>query len=68
MIRSLAAYSPYGSLSQVFVIEAIRYYSEMIIKNGEPVDNKEAIINPKIWYGIAKDINMRLESNYENGK
>lgn len=64
-VTDLMEYSQYGGVSQVFIIEAIRYYSELIISRGEPKDDPEAFINPTLWYKVAKDINQQVVDKYE---
>jgi hypothetical protein len=64
LIEKLSNNEGFGPLSQLFIIEAIRYYSERIIENGEPTDNGKTLINPIAWYNIAKEMNSSIESNY----
>jgi hypothetical protein len=65
-VSKLMSFSAYGALTQAFVIEAIRYYSEKVSSTPEPQDDKEAVINPVIWHKIAVDINKALEEQYGN--
>lgn len=65
-VTELMELSSYGVLSQVFVIEAIRYYSEQVSKTPEPPDNITEFINPKLWHKIATDINSRMKIRYES--
>jgi ABC-type Zn uptake system ZnuABC Zn-binding protein ZnuA len=51
-----------------FVIEAVRFYSENVIKQGEPEDNPKALISPKLWYAVAETINSQLVYNFESKK
>lgn len=64
MVADLMAVSPYGALSEVFVVEAIRHYSEQVASK-TPVEDSKALINPVAWHGIAVDIQQRLKENYE---
>lgn len=57
-------FSPYGGLTQAFVIEAIRYYSTFIVEHTAPEDKPNAYINPKIWYEIAQDVKESYEAKY----
>lgn len=65
MVLDLMRVSPYGSLGQAFIIEAIRYYSDAVAAS-EPEDKPGAIINPLAWKGIAEDVKARLAANYES--
>lgn len=66
LVEQIMMYSAYGSLVQIFVIEAIRYYAESISKQPIP-ENKEDLINPRHWWAIAKEISDKLEKKYNMG-
>lgn len=63
-IAFLMMYSPYGALCQIFIIEAIRKYSEIVAQQEDVKDDPDAIVNPVIWQGIAKDINEKHTMKY----
>ena len=65
-VNGLMSYSVYGHLTQVFIIEAIRYYSEKVSSTTEPEDDPRAILSPVVWHRIAVDLNKQLEENYAN--
>jgi len=70
-IKDLMSFSPSGSMIQVFVIEALRYYTEQLTKNGIPNETGNEVISPIFWYNIGMEVKERLETNYEdtpNGK
>ncbi len=50
------------------IIEAIRFYTESVVKQGEPEDNPQALISPKLWYAAADNINSQLVYNFESGR
>ena len=64
-INELMCFSTYGALTQVFVIEAIRYYAEQVANTPEPTESDGSLLNPVIWHAIAKDIQKALKENYE---
>lgn len=64
-VTELMEFSKYGALSQVFVIEALRYYSELISKT-VPKDNPLSLIDPKAWHGVAMEIHEKLVQKYES--
>lgn len=66
MVRDLMEVSPYGALAQVFIIEAIRYYSERVAAQAA-VSDPGASLDPAVWHEIAKDVLRRLEHNYNDG-
>lgn len=57
--------SKYGQLAQVFVVEAIRYYSELIVKQPAPTEDNGEIISNISWYGIATEVQNKMIANYE---
>ena len=58
-------FSKYGILSQVFVIEALRYYAERITQNGEPEDDVTQVISPVVWYKLGLEIQELLKAKYD---
>jgi hypothetical protein len=69
-VKDLMNFSPYGGLSQVFVIQAIQYYcqevtnqmtDEWLKADEERRDGKMSLINNRAWRGVAEDINKRLK-------
>jgi hypothetical protein len=63
-VVNILNYSPYGALCQLFVLEAIRYYSELISKT-QASDDPNNAINPIIWKNIAIDIHNKFLRNYD---
>lgn len=58
-------FSDHGALSQVFVIEALRYYSERVTQNGEPKDDLSSMISPIAWYETGLEIQELLKAKYD---
>jgi hypothetical protein len=63
-VTDLMTYSKHKSLVQVFVIEAIRYYSEQVSKSKPVSENTQSIISPKFWHAIAVDVNKKVSERY----
>lgn len=63
-VNYIMNYSQQGAMSQMFVIEAIRFYSKLIVDNGEPQDNVLSLLSPVAWYKTAKEINSYWEQKY----
>lgn len=64
-VRDLMNFSRYGALAQVFIIEAIRAYSEGVMQQ-EAADNPDAIVNPVVWKAIGTDLFNKIEDRYSN--
>lgn len=64
-IAHLMTVSPYGAMCQIFIIEAIRYYSERVSSQDIPADDPDALINPKAWHATAEDISRQMALKYE---
>jgi hypothetical protein len=67
-VSKLMSFSTYGALTQVFIIEAIRYYSEQVSATPEPEDDGNSFISPKLWHRIAVDLKKALDENYATSK
>ena len=65
-VTSLMEFSPVGSLSQAFVIEAIRSYSNIVADLGRPVDEDGALFSKRAWYDCAVDFKMRVSNKYKD--
>ena len=63
-ISELMNFSPYGRLTQVFVIEAIRYYSELVGNTPKPFAPGNHIISQIAWWEIANFVNDQVNQNY----
>lgn len=57
-LRFLMTSSPFGAMTQVFIIEAIRYYSEKVASQPAPSD--------ELWHDVATDIKARLDAKYDS--
>jgi hypothetical protein len=64
-VDDIMNFSRHGVLSQVFVIEAIRYYCEHITKHDKPADEPNSMISPIAWYNLAHEIQEKLIEKYE---
>ena len=64
-VSELMSQSTYGQLMQVFVVEAVRYYSNQVAATPEPDSDDNAFISPKVWHMIAKDVKQQLEKAFE---
>jgi hypothetical protein len=65
MIHYIMNYIATGALAEIFVIEALRFYSERITQQGEPTDDKPSLISPIAWYKTAVEIENLLKAKYE---
>jgi len=60
-VTHLMTYSSYGALSQMFVMEALHKWSDIISRaSTKDVDN--GFINPEAWIGVAKEIREQLQT------
>lgn len=67
VVMDLMEYSPYGVMSQIMIVEAIRHYVEMVAACPMDENSKAAtIINPIAWNGCAANIKERMEARYGN--
>lgn len=64
-VNELMTFSKYGVLAQVFPIEALRYYSELVSGQPKPTEAGNGLVSPIVWHNIATDVNKALKENYE---
>lgn len=74
LVVNLINYSPYGALSQMFIMQAIREYAKEVIDNADEIikneeemmaDGKIPMMSHKAWVGVAKDIAERVDYFYD---
>lgn len=66
-ISDIMLLSDYGPVAQVFVVEALRYYSELILKTPVPEDLPEMPINPRIWHATAFEVFNKINTRFGTG-
>ena len=60
-VRDLMMFSPFGSLSEVFILAAIENYARSVKTHPDAVELDFGLISKEAWVGIAKDIVQRIE-------
>lgn len=75
-VNDLMNFSPYGALSQIFVVQAIEHYAkevnqeltdevlDEIDKNKD--DNRISLVCNRSWRGVADNIIERLKKQYHD--
>lgn len=62
-VTDIMEFSNYGALSQMFVIEALRNWSERVAA-ADPTKMETGFISGAAWVGVAKEIKAKLEEKY----
>lgn len=65
-VTELMTFSYHGELTQVFVIEALRRYADIISSQPKPEGDTEGVVSAIAWHEIAEETKARLETNYGN--
>jgi len=60
-MEELMTISPYGVLSQAFILEAVRKYSEQVAA-ADPEIFENGFIHGPAWQGVARDVLHKLET------
>ena len=72
LMVDLMEFSPYGVMSQMFIIEALSRYakevSEMTDEEVAEYDKKRPMISTEAWRGTARDIKKRMDEFYNPKK
>lgn len=61
-VEELMTISPYGVLSQLFILEAVRKYSEQVAA-ADPKIFEGNFIHGPAWQGVAEDILTKIEAH-----
>ena len=59
-LQSLMNHSKYGALAQLFVMDALDKWSELVAK-GDPAKIDTPLINGHAWVGVAKEIQEKMK-------
>jgi hypothetical protein len=60
-VRHIMNYSSYGALAQLFVMDALHKWSEMVSR-ASPHDVGNGFVSGEAWIGVAKEIHGKLRS------
>lgn len=62
-VTYIMSYSNYGALAQMFVMEALLRWSDLVVKaDAKKVDN--GLISGEAWIGVAKEIQNALRTEF----
>jgi len=60
-VIKLMNHSKSGPMSQMMVMEALRFYFNMIVENGKPEPAPGAFVNPEAWFETATILASELK-------
>jgi hypothetical protein len=60
-VSHIMTYSNYGALSQMFVMEALHKWSQLV-GSASPKDVDNGFISPEAWIGVAREIRDALQA------
>ncbi len=66
-VTRLMEFSNYGPLAQLFVLEALRNWSDLVAK-ADPAKVDSAMISGHAWVGVAKEIKAKIEKRNGEGR
>jgi hypothetical protein len=58
-VTRMMEFSNYGALAQLFILESIRNWSELVAK-ADPVKVDSPMISGQAWVGVAKEIQEKM--------
>ena len=64
-VKHVMSFSVHGALTQVFIIEAIRFYCKRVIET-EVDDSKVTPIDPRVWKEVAEEVLGKFKLKYED--
>jgi len=59
-VTELMEFSDFGGLTQVAVIEALRFYSELVVKQERPQEDNGAMLSNQTWWDVNADLHRRM--------
>jgi hypothetical protein len=68
IVMELMQSSRFGSMSEVFIVNAIRSYAGTLSQNPEPSSDTSSLIDPRMWHQMAVDTKERIDAMYEENK
>ena len=74
LVMDLMEISPYGAMTQIFIIDAITKLVDKVIDSEKELlemeEKNKGFISMPAWIGTAKDIKKRMQEFYDskNGK
>jgi hypothetical protein len=71
-VHHMMNFSNHGALSQLFIMEAINFYSNLIKKQGPPTEEEEkedhGIISKMAWYRVAVEVQQSYQEHIDSHK
>lgn len=64
-LKWIMNFSAYGGLAEVFIIEAVRFYSEKVANQPKPEEDNKSFISPVAWHQLGEEINAKIKMKYE---
>jgi hypothetical protein len=70
LVTQAMNFSKYGGLIQGFIIHALQYYCEQVLKNPEKIRNSDmtGMIHPEAWIGCAQELKGKMDAFYDRNK
>jgi hypothetical protein len=62
-VTRMMEFSNYGALAQLFILESIRNWADLVAK-ADPVKVDSPMISGQAWVGVASEIKAKLEARY----
>ena len=60
-VHDLMELSDFGGLSQLAIMEAIRFYTELVVNNPRPEDDDEAsFVSKQGWWDVNADLHRQI--------
>ena len=59
-VTELMEFSDFGGLTQVAVIEALRFYSELVVKQERPEEDNGAFLSNQTWWDVNADLHRQM--------
>ena len=63
LLQDIITFSPYGALSELFVMQAVQAYADEVLA-ADPATLDNALVSGQAWRNVAADIKRRCDEFY----
>ena len=63
LLQDIITFSPYGALSELFVMQAVQAYADEVLA-ADPATLDNALVSGQVWRNVAADIKRRCDEFY----
>jgi len=59
-VHDLMEFSEYGGLAQIVVIEALRFYTQIVVQQPRPETSNKKLVSDQMWWDVNADLHRQI--------